>query len=92
VTGSGWVLLRAWNDGAAPEILDLYPYATTNPVFYRSGEAAAPHCGPDADFFIAWIERVKAAAAAHPGYNTPKERDAVLTQSDAALTEWRKRR
>ena len=29
---SGWLLLRAWNDGADPIILDLYPYATTNPV------------------------------------------------------------
>ena len=29
----GWVLLRAWNDGADPQVLDLYPYATTNPVW-----------------------------------------------------------
>ena len=29
----GWLLLRAWNDGADPHVLDLYPYATTNPVW-----------------------------------------------------------
>jgi TolB protein len=84
VKESGWVLLRAWSDGAVPELLDLYPYATTNPVFFRSGEAAAPHCGADADYFVAWIDRVKAAAAAHTGYNTPAERDATLAEIDAA--------
>ena len=29
----GWVLLRAWNDGADPQVLDIYPYATTSPVY-----------------------------------------------------------
>jgi TolB protein len=84
VKESGWVLLRAWNDGAVPEIFDIYPYATTNPVFFLSGEATAPHCGADADYFIAWIDRVKAAAASHPGYNTPAEREATLSQIDRA--------
>jgi hypothetical protein len=92
VKESGWVLLRAWNDGATPEIFDIYPYATTNPVFFRSGEAAAPRCGADADYFIAWINRVKASAAAHPGYNTHAERESTLGQIDAALEVWRRRR
>ncbi|MFO1402159.1 MAG: CehA/McbA family metallohydrolase [Steroidobacteraceae bacterium] len=35
----GWVLLRAWNDAADPLLLDLYPYATTSPVYLP---AAAP--------------------------------------------------
>ena len=29
---SGWLLLRAWNNGADPIILDIYPYASTNPI------------------------------------------------------------
>ncbi|MGB5581372.1 MAG: CehA/McbA family metallohydrolase, partial [Woeseia sp.] len=32
VSGSGWLLLRAWNDKADPLIFDLYPYASTSPV------------------------------------------------------------
>jgi TolB protein len=90
--GQGWVLLRAWNDGADPEVFDVYPYATTNPVFFRSGDAAEPHCGADADYFIAWIERVQKAAASHPGYNTAAERDSTLSQISDALAIWRQRR
>ena len=33
VDASGWILLRAWNDAADPLVLDLYPYATTSPVY-----------------------------------------------------------
>jgi len=33
VDSAGWLLLRAWNDGADPGVLDLYPYATTSPVY-----------------------------------------------------------
>ena len=80
------MLLRAWNDGADPEIFDLYPYATTNPVFFRSGEAAATHCGADADYFIAWIDRVtKVRGRSIQGYNTAAERDSTLAQIADAL-------
>jgi hypothetical protein len=83
VTGNGWLLVRAWNDGAVPEVFDIYPYGTTNPVFYRT-EGAATHCGPDADFFLKWLARLEAAASAHPGYNTTAERDATLREITAA--------
>ena len=33
VDNDAWVLLRAWNADASPLVFDLYPYATTNPVF-----------------------------------------------------------
>src|SRR5262249_15783576 len=51
VTGNGWILVRAWNDGATPEVFDIYPYGTTNPVFFHT-DGATTHCGPDADFFL----------------------------------------
>ena len=41
VAHGGWLLLRAWNDGADPQLLDLYPYATTNPV-WLDGLGGAP--------------------------------------------------
>ena len=30
---SGWILLRAWNEDADPLVFDLYPYATTSPIY-----------------------------------------------------------
>ena len=30
---AGWLILRAWNDGADPHVLDIYPYATTSPIY-----------------------------------------------------------
>jgi hypothetical protein len=83
VTGNGWLLVRAWNDGAVPEVFDIYPYGTTNPVFYRT-EGAATHCGLDAEFFLKWLARLEAAASAHQGYNTAAERDATLREITAA--------
>jgi TolB protein len=83
VTGNGWLLVRAWNDGAVPEVFDIYPYGTTNPVFFRT-EGAATHCGPDADFFLKWLSRLEADASAHESYNTSAERAATLREISAA--------
>ena len=33
VNSTGWLLLRAWNTAANPDILDLYPMASTNPIY-----------------------------------------------------------
>ena len=38
-----------------PLLLDLYPYATTNPVWL---EGPAPDAHADAAYFIAWLDRV----------------------------------
>ena len=61
VTAPGWLLLRAWNDGASPEVFDIYPYATTSPVFV-DGDPKAIACGADAEYFLAWLDRIRAAA------------------------------
>jgi TolB protein len=79
VPESGWLVARAWNDSAHPLVFDLYPYATTNAFFFRSPNATT-HCGPDADYFIAWLDRLESAASAHEGYNTPAERDLTLRE------------
>jgi hypothetical protein len=77
--GNGWLLVRAWNDGAVPEVFDIYPYGTTNPVFFHT-EGVATHCGPDAEFFLKWLNRLEMAAASHPDYNTAAEREATLRE------------
>jgi len=71
----GWVLLRAWNDGPDPTVLDLYPYATTNPVWL---DGTAPDARADATYFAAWLGRVIEAAAARDDYNDAAEKAATL--------------
>jgi WD40 repeat protein len=88
---SGWLLVRAWNDNAHPLVLDIYPYGTTNAVFFRA-PAAVTHCGPDADYFLAWLDRLESAASAHEGYNTGKERDLTLGEIKEAKEVFKQRR
>jgi len=71
----GWVLLRAWNDNAHPDILDIYPYATTNPVWVE--DEVVPDAR-DAAYFVAWIDRIIAAADARTDWNTTDEKRGTL--------------
>ena len=56
VTTSGWIVLRAWNDGADPHVLDIYPYATTSPVYLQLPGGLPPD-PEDAAYFAAWLDR-----------------------------------
>ncbi len=77
LTQGGWVLLRAWNEGADPQLLDLYPYATTNPVWLQWPGGAPP--APDAArYFVAWLDRVVSAVGARDDFNTAEEKSATL--------------
>ena len=73
----GWVLLRAWNDNADPLLLDLYPYATTNPVWIGERTFAQTAKG-DAAYFADWLARVIQEAEARDDYNDARERQATL--------------
>ncbi len=77
LTDGGWLLLRAWNDEADPLLLDLYPYATTNPVWLGETFKAATATA-DANWFAAWLDRVLAVVAARDDFNTPQEKQATL--------------
>src|SRR6202040_4382091 len=33
IPASGWLVLRAWNDHSNPKIQDIYPYASTSPIY-----------------------------------------------------------
>jgi hypothetical protein len=78
VEAGGWLLLRAWNDGANPQTLDIYPYATTSPI-YLELPGGAPPAPEDAAYFAAWMERVLADAAGRNDYRTTREREEVLS-------------
>ncbi len=91
VAAPGWLLLRAWNEHSSPDIFDIYPYATTNAVFLTA-PGAVTHCGVDADYFMAWIDRLAQAARVHPDFNTAAEREETLGQIAAARKVFESRR
>jgi hypothetical protein len=72
----GWILLRAWNDGSDPEVLDLYPYATTSPIYLEFGRR--PPAREDAAYFASWLDRVIEDAGSREDYRTSEERDQTL--------------
>lgn len=86
--GDGWIVLRAWNEQADPGVLDLYPYATTNPVWIGAGRAPENLRG-DAAYFVAWLDRVIAnAVARQPDFNDAAEFDATLDYLRAARARY----
>jgi TolB protein len=84
---SGWCVLRAFSDKAEYPILDLYPYATTSPVYVDV--AGAPLRRPDdAAYFVAWVERLIAAAQSSAAWNTEAEKQAVLAMFEEARQKY----
>jgi Tol biopolymer transport system component len=74
---SGWLLLRAWNDGADPLVFDIYPYASTSPIYVEVGDAK-PRSPEDARYFVRWLERNIESASARDDYNSASEKQHVL--------------
>jgi len=70
-------LLRAWSEKAEYPVLDLYPYATTSPV-YVTVEGSAPDRNQDAAYFVAWIDRLIDGVKSNRSWNTDAEKNSVL--------------
>jgi TolB protein len=84
---SGWCVLRAFSDKAEYPILDLYPYATTSPVYV--GVAGAPlRSAADAAYFVAWVDRLISAARSNTSWNTDAEKQSVLSMLQEARTRY----
>lgn len=77
VSESGWILLRAWNDDPDPLIFDIYPYASTSPVYVSVGGKPASS-REDAEYFLRWIDRVIASADARQDYNDAQEKQDTM--------------
>ena len=84
---SGWCLLRAFSDKAEYPILDLYPYATTSPV-YVSVAGAPLRNTEDARYFVAWMGRLITAAQSSTAWNTETEKQAVLAIFEEARQKY----
>jgi hypothetical protein len=77
VSGSGWLLLRAWNDGPDANVMDIYPYATTSPVYVRVADR--PRRSRDAGtYFLRWLAQLQTATEKNADYRSASERSAVL--------------
>jgi TolB protein len=90
VERSGWMLLRARADHAAYPVLDIWPYATTSPIYLTVGGRPA-RSAEDARYFLAWIDRMREAVEAHRDWNTPAEREETLAMLDRAQEEYQRR-
>ena len=83
IDSSGWCVLRAFSDKAEYPILDIYPYATTSPI-YITVEGAPLHSPTDAAYFVTWIDRLIAAARSNTSWNTEAEKKSVLDMLEEA--------
>jgi hypothetical protein len=85
IPASGWLVLRAWNDHSNPKIQDIYPYASTSPI-YITVDQKLPRSPADAAYFVSWLDRVIAGATARSDYNSPQEKQNTLQYLNAART------
>ncbi len=91
VSQSGWYLLRAYADQGTEPVLDIYPFASTSPVYVSVGGKPV-RSAADAAYFIRWLDRLSAEASAHQGWNTSTERREVLDRIRMAREEFERRR
>jgi TolB protein len=87
LSASGWCVLRAFSDKAEYPILDLYPYATTSPVYVNMAGAPVRSMG-DAAYFVAWVDRLISAARSNTSWNTEVEKETVLSMLQEARTKY----
>jgi hypothetical protein len=83
VADSGWLVLRAWNEQANPLVLDIYPYASTSPV-YVTVPGKTPRSPADATYFAHWLDRVIEAADKRNDYNNANEKQLTLDYLESA--------
>jgi TolB protein len=76
VKGSGWILLRAWSKVAHPDLPDLYPYASTNPIYVQTSVPNAQQ-KTAAEYFLKWVNRMDSKIN-ELSFRTDKERQVVI--------------
>jgi Tol biopolymer transport system component len=90
-TASGWFVIRAWSDRPRLPVLDLYPFASTSPIYVQVGGSLV-RSKDDADYFLGWLDRVDQALSTEKAWNTPAERDEVMRMLAVARAELTRRR
>jgi TolB protein len=87
IESTGWCILRAFSDKAEYPILDLYPYATTSPVYVNVADAPL-RGAPDAAFFLAWMDRLTGVAKSSTAWNAEAEKQSVLAIFEKARQKY----
>ena len=90
VDRSGWLLLRARGEKAAYPVLDVFPYATTSPIYLTVGGEPA-RSPEDARYFMAWIDRMRLTVEGFRDWNTDAERQETLDMLAQARAEYERR-
>ena len=83
VSRSGWCLLRGWSEKAEHPMLDMYPYATTSPIYVKVA-GSNPKPAEDAAYFVSWIDRMIDAAKSKRIGIRRRRRTAVLETLSSA--------
>ena len=91
VSGHSWLLARAYSAAPRLPILDLYPFASTSPVYVTMGNAP-PSCREDAEYFLGWINLLGQRIRADSSWNSPAEREQTLNTISRAHQEFIRRR
>ena len=86
---SGWYLLRARGKGPAYPVLDVYPYATTSPIYVTVEASRSARRG--CRYFMAWIDRRRPPSRRHKDWNTDAERQETLDMLLQARVEYERR-
>ena len=87
----GWYLARAYAEKPRLPVLDLYPFASTSPVYVAMGNTPRA-CGADAEYFLKWIDLLSQRVRADTSWNTLAERDRALAAISRAHEEFIRRR
>jgi TolB protein len=86
-----WFLARAFSDAPRLPVLDLYPFASTSPVYVVMGNAPIS-CGADAEYFLSWINLLSQRVRQDTNWNTPAEREQAIALISRAHEEFIRRR
>ncbi|MDP9340237.1 MAG: CehA/McbA family metallohydrolase [Acidobacteriota bacterium] len=83
ISQSGWCVLRATSDKPDYPILDMYPYATTSPIYIEVA-GSTPTRREEVAYFEAWIDRMSEALKSNHDWNNQAEKSGVLEKLAAA--------
>jgi hypothetical protein len=76
--GSGWLLFRVWSEAAHPDLPDMYPFASTNPIYIK-GQFSNPKQKEAASFFLKWVNRIEKKVPSLY-FRNEEERNTVLNE------------
>jgi hypothetical protein len=83
IATSGWMVLRAWADEPAWPVLDLYPFASTSPIYVKVGDAET-RSAEDAAYFGQWVDRLRRDVSQRRDWNNDSEKADVFSTLDQA--------